>query len=227
MKKFVQSSLLLSVPNITHAFGTEAEPLPSLIESTWSKRRPKWKQNHGVSIAQVETPEQECGEVDALTTSTSGLPIGVVTADCVPILISHRSGKQIASVHAGWRGTHKRILKHLWKHLAAQGNQPYDYVACVGPSIGPCCYQVSEELAQEFITEFKDWDASLSVPRPRYLDLPAINAAELKLIGFKEVEILRLCTHCNKNPSFFSYRRNSSHTELSKMRQYSVIQIQT
>ncbi len=152
-----------------------------------------------------------------------GVPIGIVTADCVPILMARRSGGAVAAIHAGWRGTRARILNVLWERLKQDGENPRDWCAAIGPAIGPCCYEVSEDLAQAFSSEFSWVGKNIAVPRERILDLPAINAAELREIGLEQVDLIRACTRCSGNPAhpdFHSYRREGGGT-----RQYSLIGI--
>jgi YfiH family protein len=216
----IKSRLLEKVPGVLHGFGTALEPIPILLRETWESKRPKHKQVHRCDFMQVEFEGQECGEVDSLFTFQQQVPVGVMTADCVPVLMSHKRGTAVAAIHAGWRGTRAHILAELWKELQSRGENPQNWVAAVGPAIGPCCYEVSEELAKDFFSEFKDLDklGTLAVPNPRRLDLQAINAAELKKLGIGEVEILRNCTQCSMDPLFHSFRR-----EGGRARQWAII----
>lgn len=158
-------------------------------------------------IAEVNIPGQDCGQVDAVFTQKAQVPIAVLSADCVPILLAHREGTAVAAVHAGWKGVKQRILQELWKYLKLQGHRPQDWVAAIGPAIGPCCYQVSEELAQEFKTEFSTFSHEVVAPSYRMLDLPGIEKEELINLGIGEVELLRACTRCSTQPEFPSFRR--------------------
>lgn len=217
------SELLSRISGIEHGFGTREEPLPEFARTTWDSHRPQWKQVHGVAVCDVKQPQEECGEVDALYSGTPGIPIAVMTADCVPVLLARKDGSSVAAVHAGWKGTVSRILRSLWLRLEQQGEKPADWVAAIGPAIGPCCYEVSEELAGRFKREFPDMAAEKISPGHRMLDLPAINEEELKAIGVKEIDVLRACTRCSREggaPLFNSYRR-----EGSGMRQWSVIRV--
>lgn len=215
---FVQSEVLNRLPGIVHGFGTQLEPIPSPFLPLWHSHRPSHKQVHQVGIAKVERPNQELGEVDGLFSHEQSIPIGVMTADCVPILLANKSGKVVAAVHAGWRGTRAGIIRALWNQLQAEGETPENWVATIGPAIGPCCYEVSTELAEDFLAHFSDFPAHRVSPKPRMLDLPAINAEELRRIGLNEIEILRHCTRCSDHPHFHSYRREGGGT-----RQWSVI----
>lgn len=213
----LQSELLKGLKRVVHNFGVLDEgPLPDL-KSCWANL-PKWKQVHGVEMAKVSSPLQDCGQVDALYTSESQIPVAVITADCVPILMAHKDGKGVAAIHAGWRGTKALILEQVWKKLGHEGHQPGQWVAAVGPAIGPCCYQVGEDLAAEFQKDFGRFGVTQVVPSHRMLDLPRINFEVLKELGLAEVELLRYCTQCSVGPRFHSYRRSQGQ---SAGRQYS------
>jgi YfiH family protein len=214
----VKSALLDQVRGIHYGFGTRDEPKPSEFLPSWDDLAPEKKQVHGIACGEVTGPAQDLGEVDALFTRTPGIPISVVTADCVPVLLSRKDGKAVAAIHAGWRGTAARIVRATWDKLRAQGEKPADWVAAVGPAIGPCCYEVSEEMAKDFLRVF-GWVGG-AVPSFRHLDLPQINTQELKKLGIGGVDLIRACTRCSRNPKFFSYRKDGSGS-----RQWSVIRI--
>jgi polyphenol oxidase len=216
----IQSLVLNEIPGILHGFGTQDEPLPQVMNKYWGLR-PNWKQVHGDQWSEVKAPHQECGQVDALFTQTPGIPIGVMTADCVPILLAHESGSQVAAIHAGWRGTQSRILEKLWSDLQARGNYASQWVACIGPSISSCCYEVSEELADSFKKEFQELPSQSFLPKSRYLDLARIHEQILQRLGFKKVERLPYCTRCSQAPQFHSFRR-----EGAGHRQWSTLLIQ-
>jgi polyphenol oxidase len=230
----LRSDLLANVPGLAHGFGSLDEEVPLTLRPIWDRLHASWRQVHGTAVVQLETPPGERGskpsneprpeprlEGDAFWSSQAGLPVAVVTADCVPILLARRDGKCAGAIHAGWRGTIARITENFFEELAPHGEHPSQWVAAIGPAIGPCCYEVSEELAGRFASEFSDI-AAQAVPRFRHLDLPAINVAELKRLGIGEVELLRACTRCSLSadgaPLYHSYRREGGGT-----RQYSVI----
>lgn len=219
----LKSALLEKIPDITHAFGSWSEPVPAPYQARWEAARARWKQVHKTDVCELSKVAQECGAVDALFSYERGLLVAIMHADCTPILLARKDGGAVAAVHAGWRGTRSHILRATWQALAARGENARDWVATIGPTIGPCCYEVSEEIAQDFEREFSGMGKSLAVPRYRFLDLPAINAAELHALGLPEVEVLRACTRCSFDssggPLYCSYRRDQS-----KTRQYSVIE---
>jgi YfiH family protein len=218
----LQSALLKSIPGVVHGFGSVAAPVPEPFAARWEELRARWSQVHKTDSCELLGPAQVCGSVDAQYTRVAGIPVAAMHADCTPILLARRDGGIVAAVHAGWRGTRSHILSTVWRELAERGERPGEWVAAVGPTVGPCCYEVSEEIAADFSQEFAAMGAALAVPRARYLDLPAINAAELRAIGIGEVELLRACTRCSVDasgaPLYHSYRREKGGT-----RQFSVI----
>ncbi len=231
---FVASGLLAEVKNVSHGFGTFDQSVPNIFDDLWDARKPSWKQVHGTALAEVVKENQVCGEVDGLVTPTSNIPIGIFTADCVPILLARRDGSIVAAIHSGWRGTRAMILRKFWSEMSARGEEPRNWVAAIGPAIEPCCYEVSEEMAKDFEQHFAYLEntnlknktgKSLAVPEFRRLDLQRIQQEELRQIGFYEVDLIRMCTRCNTSPRFASYRRSQKIPEESGRQQLSGIMI--
>src|SRR5215467_10917315 len=89
-------------------------------------------------------------EGDAAVTAIPGIMLGVLTADCVPILIADSGGRAVAAVHAGWRGTAARIAETAALRLIEKYRlEPAKLIVAIGPHIGPCCYEIGEEVANE------------------------------------------------------------------------------
>jgi YfiH family protein len=92
---------------------------------------------------------------DGLFTGDPGLLLGILTADCVPVLIADTRTHAVAAFHAGWRGTLARIVERGVGTLRREfGSRPQDLVAAIGPAIGPCCFAVGEEVCHEFESQF-------------------------------------------------------------------------
>lgn len=92
---------------------------------------------------------------DGLITSQAGLMLGVLTADCVPVLVADTRRRVVAAFHAGWRGTLARIVERGIGTMRLQhGSRPEDLTAAIGPAIGPCCFAVGEEVRFEFESQF-------------------------------------------------------------------------
>lgn len=213
---------LNNIPGIVFGFGTSENPIPFSDELKWETHKPEWKQVHGVAAAEVFSLGQACGEVDALYTRVLDTPIAVVTADCVPVLLARRDGGAVAAVHAGWRGTYAEILRAFLERLRSEGEQLSDWAAAIGPCIGPCCYEVSEELFSNFREKFTQFESSRFLPRHRHLDLRVLNELQLLEAGVSIVDHFGDCTFCTQDnrgaPVYHSFRR-----EKASVRQYSVI----
>lgn len=151
-------------------------------------------------------------EADGLFTSDVGCAVGVLTADCVPVLVADPVRRRVAAVHAGWRGIVGGVLEAAVAELAARGAAPAELVAAAGPSIGPCCYEVGPEVAEAFSARFP---AAVSQgPRGRaHLDLGAAAIAILVGLGLEPDRIERpaLCTRCRADLCY-SYRRDGDAT---------------
>jgi polyphenol oxidase len=92
---------------------------------------------------------------DGLITAQPGLLLGVLTADCIPVLVADRRRRVVGAFHAGWRGTAKRIVETGVGRMRLEfGSRPADLMAAIGPGIGPCCYAVGEEVLAEFDSQF-------------------------------------------------------------------------
>lgn len=161
-------------------------------------------QVHGAELRWHEGPQQprvyadvvpSPEDVDAHATAQAGLAPLVMTADCLPVALAGPGG--VAMAHGGWRGLAGGILARAAEAVGAQG-------AAMGPGIGPCCYEVGEEV----LAEFAELD---SVAEGRMLDLQAVARALLQLAGVAEVEGTDLCTRCNPE-LFYSHRRDGERT---------------
>lgn len=154
------------------------------------------KQVHGTEVAWVECAGDM--EADGLLTQSPGLMIGVRTADCLPILVANHAQKIVAAVHAGWRGLAGGILEHLARAIVDGGGRLDGCIIFLGPSIGPCCYQVEREVGQRFGSHYNG----------KTLDLRGFALCELALFGFSMDRILNdtTCTFCS--PELPSHRRH-------------------
>ena len=185
---------------------------------------PKWKQVHGVSIAEVLTSDQDCGNIDGLWTRIPKLPIAVVTADCVPIILMNQTRRVVAALHAGWRGTFENIVEAFFKSLPAELAKGEEWEAVLGPSIHACCYEVSEELIAKFKEKYPEIEQKLLEPSARKLDLIEVNTYQLMCQGVSGIILHPDCTCCKKDEQgefkYYSYRRGDR-----KTRQYSTVVI--
>ncbi|MDK2586203.1 peptidoglycan editing factor PgeF [Romboutsia sedimentorum] len=149
---------------------------------------------------------------DALITNIKNVPLLIFTADCVPIAIIDKKNKAIGIAHAGWRGTYDKIAQKTIECMSDNYfTNAQDVVCVIGPSIGPCCYEVSKELIEKFNTIVTNKEEKFYIIKEEkyYLDLWKINEYILKCAGVKEENIINLniCTSCRCN-EFHSYRKH-------------------
>jgi polyphenol oxidase len=142
-----------------------------------------------------------CGEGDALFTDEPDLALSVVTADCVPVLIAGPDG--IAAVHAGWRGIAGGVIPATLDKMAGD---PGERTAWIGPAIGPCCYEVGEDVAEQVVAASAP---DIAIPGPNgkpHLDLHAAARLQLERAGVERVFVVSYCTRCEEE-RLWSYRR--------------------
>jgi len=151
------------------------------------------------------------GRADALATDRPALPLAISTADCLPIVLYDARAGRLAAVHAGWRGTVQGVTRAAIDALLEAGSAADDLMAAVGPSIGPCCYEVDEPVIERLQAAFPDrWEAWVTPKGPGkwMLDLWRANQDQMTGAGIRadRVDNLRLCTGCRPD-LLFSYRR--------------------
>jgi purine-nucleoside/S-methyl-5'-thioadenosine phosphorylase / adenosine deaminase len=169
------------------------------------------RQVHGARAVRADRPCAPVEEADAVVSLRPGVAACVSVADCVPVLLADPGSGAVAAVHAGWRGTLARAAAEGVRALAREaGAPPARLLAAVGPSIGPCCYEVSADLAERFRLELGPVVRGESAPR---LDLWAANRRVLEEAGLHpgRIEILGRCTACERD-LFFSHRRDAGQT---------------
>jgi YfiH family protein len=158
------------------------------------------RQMHGPIVRRAEG-RGEPG--DGIWTDTPGEPLLIFTADCLPIAVARADGEQaaIAALHVGWRGLLDGIIQD---GAAVLGPGPL--AAVIGPGIGPCCYEVGDEVVQPFRERFGGGSVSGG-----HLDLWSTAEQALRAAGVATVSRLDLCTACNPD-LFFSHRRDGGRT---------------
>lgn len=181
-----------------------------------------------------QAPAKQC-KGDAIATRTRGLLLGVRTADCAPVLVVDPKKKVVAAIHAGWRGTLQRIVtKAIGQMQMEFGCEPKELLAAIGPTIGPCCYEVGTEVASQFAAKFSNADDFFDElrtgdepnplqwlnmmppghqppPKNVVLNLPKANKLQLLEAGIaeKNIYVTNLCTSCDV-AHLFSYRKERS-----------------
>ncbi len=211
MMPHLTSALLGRIPNVRHGFTLRGATIESVADSLGIAgcRYARTDQVHGSSVhALPADPDEGTLSGDAFITARAAQICHVRSADCVPILIAHRSGAAVAAVHAGWRGTALDAAGEALRQMARRFDlRPADCVAAIGPRICGRCYEVGEEvlLALAGLGLDAGWLAG-----ERRVDLGAANAMLLERAGIPrpQIEILPECTYCDAR--FTSYRRDRS-----------------
>jgi purine-nucleoside/S-methyl-5'-thioadenosine phosphorylase / adenosine deaminase len=161
-------------------------------------------------------PAEFSADGDGLVTNQPGLLLSVLTADCMPVLIVDTEKRLAAAVHAGWRGTLKRIVEQTLAKMRGQfASNPENCIAAIGPAIRGCCYDVGEEVIEAFHSEF-EYASELFRTRSsgkRSLDLPTACRFQLRRAGVRAQNIFSdpACTSCNLD-RFFSHRAEQGKT---------------
>ena len=150
---------------------------------------------------------------DALISNVKEVPLLILTADCVPVVIIDPKNKAVGVAHAGWRGTYDKICKNTIDEMIKNyKSNPEDLICVIGPSIGPCCYEVSKDLVEKFNTNLANHAGEFDIIKDDkyFLDLWKINELTLKDCNVKDENIinLQICTNCN-NDKFYSYRKHN------------------
>lgn len=166
-------------------------------------------QIHGDEIFVVSTNESEfcSGKADSVISSIPDLPIGVFSADCVPVLFWHPSA--VAATHAGWRSTYLDISGKTVEKLASEFNiSPAEINVAIGPCINFCCFELGDEVYEQFIAMDSNYAKFFERRKKWHLDIASLNRYQLIRSGIKEdkIEISGKCTFCEKD-EYFSFRR--------------------
>ena len=147
--------------------------------------------------------------VDALMTDMSGICIGVSTADCIPVLLYDKPHHAACAIHAGWRGTVKRIVeKAVASMTAVYGSRPTDIMAQIGPGIHLESFEVGDEVYEAFVSEGFMMETISKKMEKWHIDLPECNRLQLLDSGVpqKQIAVSEVCTF-RQSDTFFSARR--------------------
>jgi hypothetical protein len=170
-------------------------------------------QVHSVRVAVVEGPWPAGArpQVDGLVTRSRGLALGILTADCAPVLLADATAGVIGAAHAGWRGAKMGIVETTLAAMVAEGAKPERVVAAVGPCIGRTSYEVGPEFRDAFADEgaaVADLFDPSARPGHYRFDLSGYLARRLAGLGLKAFAVLAHDT-CAEADRFFSYRRTT------------------
>lgn len=184
-------------------------------------------QVHSASAVIVDklTPRDELPKADALVTKTRGLVVGILTADCGPLLFADPEAGVVGAAHAGWRGALGGIAEATVDAMETLGAER----ARIRAALGPCISAKNYEVGPEFVADFVKQDAGnaryFATPKGKtrpHFDLPAFIRDRLATLHLHSVEIVAPCTYQNES-LFFSFRRSTHRSEPDYGRQISAI----
>jgi hypothetical protein len=149
-------------------------------------------------------------EADGMVTSTSGIALGILTADCTPILFADRNAGIIGAAHAGWGGAIGGVIENTIQQMEKIGANSRNICAAIGPTISQNSYEVGAEFYERFLEENKS-NSTFFIPSVKIghfmFNLPLYVAKRLEKAGIESIEDCVLDT-CSDTENFFSYRRN-------------------
>lgn len=172
---------------------------------------------HSADVVVADAPRdlsQDAARADVIVTDRPDVTLFLRFADCVPVLLYDPARRAAGLVHAGWRGSLLRASAAAVRAMTERyGSRPQDLIAGIGPSIGPCHYEVGPEVAAQTRAVFNGCspDLLVDVGGRTHLDLWAANAAALREAGVEQIEIGGVCTAC-RTDDFFSHRGERGQT---------------
>lgn len=239
---FYQSERLSSYPNVIHAVttrhgGVSPAPFDSLNLSAHVGDEPDRvtenldRLHHALGVDRRSTVDASQAQadkvalvtdaergtrlqgIDGLITNHVGIPLMLRFADCVPILLYDPVHQAIGIAHAGWRGTVAKVLTNTVNAMGgAFETEPKDLVACIGPSIGPCCYEIGPDVQDKVRQAYPDnYGSLLAENGSTHLNLWEANASQLRALGVVQIEIGGVCT-ADHTDDFYSWRRENAMT---------------
>jgi hypothetical protein len=249
----IESTLIGSAPGVTHGFFTRRGGVSSGIYAslncglgsdddpanvTANRARCAGRlgvaptglvtayQVHGLTVAEVSEPWTQGNgpKADALVTTRRGVALGILTADCTPVLLADADAGVIGAAHAGWKGAKAGVVEAVVAAMVRHGATEANIVAAVGPVIAAESYEVGPEFRQAFLDDDPAADMFFSDgPRGRpHFDLPGFVMARLNRLKLGGIDRIGADT-CAEAERFFSYRRSCQLGEPDYGRQLSAI----
>lgn len=174
-----------------------------LIHNLQLPKQPEWlNQTHSTDCIIVENEQNR--NADAAITRIPMRVLAIMTADCVPIVLSNKAGTEIAAIHAGWRGLLNGIIQNC---LAKIRSESQDLMAWIGPAMCGNCYETGDEVYKQFQDYYPQANEAFVARGSKWLaDLPEIAACILQMQGVKNIFKSNKCTYEDEN-EFYSYRR--------------------
>jgi len=183
------------------------------------------KHSNTAVVAKKPWAKDKAPEADAIVTSTPGLAVGVLTADCAPVLLCDPDARVVGAAHAGWRGALSGIVEATVEAMIELGAKPERIYAAIGPAISQGAYEVGHGYKDQFLAEDPQAEAFFVIDEGSeepHFDLPGYVAERLTQAGVGETFDLGLCTYYDET-RLFSYRRSQHHGEDDYGRQISAI----
>ncbi len=214
MSEFLTIPALNGLSWLFHGFGTRhfSENDLRAAAAEYGAGPVQLRQIHSARVLVLDEAPAGLPEADAAATRRPGLALVVKTADCLPLFLIDAERRAVAAVHAGWRGTARRIAVEAVESMTrAFGTGPASLLAALGPCIGGGCYEVGEDVAAPFRRDSHFAALFAAIPaRPGkyFFDLRAANRAQLETTGVLPSNILEAggCTHCDSR--LLSFRRD-------------------
>lgn len=182
-------------------------------------------QVHSPSAVVVERPwgDDARPQADALVTRLSGIVLGIVTADCAPVLMADPASGVVAAAHAGWRGAHGGVIEATVAAMEGLGARPSAIVAAIGPTIAQASYEVDAPFRANFSAADARFFSAGSAGHWQF-DLPGYIAARLMACGITRIGACARDTYADSQ-GYFSYRRATHRGEPTYGRQISLIAV--
>jgi YfiH family protein len=183
------------------------------------------KHTNKAVVAKKPWAKGKVPEADAIVTTTPGLAVGVLTADCAPVLFCDGDARVVGAAHAGWRGALSGIVEATVEAMTGLGAQPERMIAVIGPAISQGAYEVGQDYKERFLAEEPDSEPFFVTDEGSgepHFDLPGYVAERLARAGIGEIVDLGFCTYYDET-RLFSYRRSQHHGEDDYGRQISAI----
>jgi len=190
--------------NLTKLCNTANIPIPHRSQQT-----------HGTDYLLCDgkgIQHEDCADI--LITCNPGHAVAIRTADCLPILLIDPITGIAAAVHAGWRGTAKKVAHIAVQRMHKFGAKPENILACLGPSIASCCFKIDSDTANTLSQSHPNAEQYIHHENNKFsADIQNINQLQLQYSGLQQqnIEHISLCTSCMPE-RFFSYRRDGVET---------------
>jgi YfiH family protein len=184
-------------------------------------------QIHSARAVAVTEPWKpgDAPQADAMVTDRSGMALGILTADCAPVLLADPEAGVVGAAHAGWKGALAGIIEETVGAMMDLGARAEAITAAIGPSLGPDSYEVDADFRDRFLATDRAFDAFFQTgqaPQKYFFDLFGFTRARLTAAGVQTIDVLGTDTYTDES-RFFSYRRACHRGETDYGRQISAI----